>query len=188
MRNLIQLRGSNGVGKSTAVKQFLSYQSPYPDFIETKLGTVPIERTETIAVLGDYSKTTPGADRISSKELLAEALDKLMQRGFDTIIFEGLVFGTTFRLSSILSKLAKRRGYTYTTIMLNCDFETAYNRVFSRSGDSGQNVDTWQGRQNQCFKTSKKLELEGINVRFVNTATIPFEDMHRIIEDVIADV
>lgn len=185
----MQLRGTNGVGKSTAVRGFLEKYGRNAELRPYRIGSalcpITVEKTHRFAIIGDYSQTTPGVDRISSKEVLLQLLDVLMKEGFESIIFEGSIMCKTFKLSSMINTAAARRGYLFRCAVLYTTFEIGFERVLNRSGDRGQKPENWMAIQENVFVSSRKLKSIGVPITYIDTSHHSIDDTKSIIGSIL---
>lgn len=140
MYKVIQIRGFNGSGKSTAVREFIGLQKSVPDVQEIKLKSGDKKKVTLfgngIAILGEYADRdcACGCDVYGNRENVADAIEMLMLMKFETIIFEGLIYGKTFKFGEDISKLSKNYGYIYIPVLLDRDFDECVEHVTIRNG------------------------------------------------------
>lgn len=118
MKRMIQLRGSNGYGKTTAVSQFIMKHGMNPEYIECDGITFELQTDGNgIYVLAKKRKdgTYSGLDGyVHNRDILIDLIKALINiKHPEVIVFEGLIYGLTFKLGFELNSLAKRSGYHY---------------------------------------------------------------------------
>lgn len=119
---VINIRGTNGSGKSTTVRRILNSFA----FTEVKHGRVTCYEYESnahgpfkIAVIGAYKTATGGCDTIKTQDEVCDLVRVYASQGWH-VIFEGVVIST---LHSRYSKLADEllAGYNTPTVFAYMD-------------------------------------------------------------------
>lgn len=147
---LVQLRGTSGSGKTTAMRAFI-------DRLE-KFG--PVERndrdTKTVAyqgelwtphgtvnayVLGDYNPTRSagGCDTIPSIQQTVDLVEKYGSRPHSIVVFEGLLLAHSW--GALGEYVHPRWGERYVNVFLDTPVEKCIERVTLRRADRGQDTE-----------------------------------------------
>lgn len=188
MRVLIQLRGVNASGKSTAVRQFIERNGLKPTYIQAEGKTTKIEANKQCAVVGWYKPdaVSEGCDaHIDNKEHLKAVLQKLAEKQYRVIVFEGLIYGITYKLATEINSIARFYGYKYRPLYLYCRYTQMLERLMERNGNNtGVNFDTLDTKYERARIAAEKLQEAGICTRFINTTDIKRGEMYRIIQEV----
>jgi hypothetical protein len=141
---LINLRGCNGSGKTTIVRNLLAVGHPIPCFgilgvarpeayrlllPQSLAGCPPRKLSKTpLYVLGPYITQTGGCDNLTPAMILELAL-KYKERGH--VLFEGLIISDYYgKLMQTLEPFGKEVIVAY----LNTPFEICFARTLARSG------------------------------------------------------
>lgn len=190
MKRMIQLRGSNGYGKTTAVSQFIMKRGMKPEYIECAGLTFELQTDGNgIYVLAKKRKdgTYSGLDGyVHNRDILIALIKELIKlKQPDVIVFEGLIYGLTFKLGFELNSLAKKSGYHFTAICLNLPRDIAIERLYQRNGGKPFNHDAFDGRCKSTMKSYEKLRDNGVDARLVDTSKIQKNNMYKIIEGVL---
>lgn len=140
---IINVRGTNGSGKTTIVKKFLKFPNTElfgvlgvkrPEAYKVKIGPRPL------FVIGSYQSATGGVDALplSATELVG-LLIKYQKQGH--VLFEGVVISTYY--GAIGDWLAAHRNETL-VVFLNTPLNTCLFSIAARSGDAARtkNVET----------------------------------------------
>lgn len=184
---VIQLRGTNATGKTTAIRQFIERGEFSVERIKIGLRDIEYhwEENRRIAVLGRYDKSiTGGIDGyITDKRLLQDVILRLINRVHpETLLFEGIVYGVTFQFAYELSNLLKRIGYEYVGLCFIPPLDVVFERLSERNG--GKQVD-YMSVQNKWFTASRAYERlfkAGVKVKEIDTTKIQKESMWRVIQ------
>lgn len=188
MRKVIQLRGTNAVGKTTAVRQLTESGG-----FEVRLfrhGKMDVEYhmndSRSICVLGRYdTRVCGGFDGvITDKRLLMDVIIKMLKElKPQYYVLEGVLYGVTFQFGFNLKKVCDMLGYHYKGLCLFPPLEVSLMRLYGRNGGKEIDVKSFQNKHLSAVKAYEKLRLNGVDVKIINTAEIPLEHMSKIIED-----
>lgn len=98
---IINIRGTNGSGKTTCARNLLGGQ----EYQRGSLGLTGVTVNITaggIAVIGKYSNACGGCDGIKTQDLICEAVREASQQ-FEHVVFEGMLVSTLFKRYADLS-------------------------------------------------------------------------------------
>ena len=120
---IISIRGTNGSGKSTVVRQLMeagSYTAIYgllgikrPEAYKVVLPGV----TDPVYILGPYNVPTGGCDQINNYDSILALVDKYVKKGH--VVFEGVIVGSVWgRMGAVLDKMSKDAVMVYLTTSL----------------------------------------------------------------------
>lgn len=188
MKKIIQLRGTNATGKTTACRQFV--QSGHFCVRSVPVHGKDIEYhyddERKIAVVGRYDQRECGGvdGYIKNKNFLRDSIVKIIKKERpDALIFEGVMYGVTFKFGAEIDIVSKKLGYHYVGICFFPPLDVALERLYSRNGGKEVNVKSFQDKHISAAKAYKKLRDNGTDVKIIDTSKIPLKDMKRIIED-----
>lgn len=185
---VIQIRGTNAVGKTTAVREFIKHG----DFIirdinvNGKIIECHWEEERKIAIIGRYDKAaTGGVDScIQKKELLNNTIVKIIKTFKpDVLIFEGIMYGVTFEFAYKLVRVLKALHYDYVGLCFFPSLDVVFERLAQRNGGKEVDYMSIQGKWFSAQKAYEKLKANGINVKSIDNSKIPKELMYKIIEE-----
>ena len=141
---VINIRATNGAGKSTIVKQLMAqaickpiYGTFGPKFPEayqlTPKDTLPWIEDKPLYIIGPYHSPTGGIDAISGRglELVIGLLDKYVSKGH--MLFEGMMISTAF--GSIGEWLEKHKAEAIVAV-LDTPLEVCLNSLRGRQATS----------------------------------------------------
>lgn len=181
---IIQIRGGNACGKTTTVRQFVEKNNLKIQQIEVKGIKTDISVGKDIVVLGRYDKLNGGCDLFKNKNHVMNTLMYVLKNiRPKLIVFEGILYGVTFKMGEEVNKLAKMYGYHYTGITLYRSKENGMKILKERNGDAFFNENHFLQKYTASLIAYKKLLKSGIDVRLINTDNIKKEDMYKIIQD-----
>lgn len=190
MKKVVQIRGANAVGKTTAIRMFLA--RGVFEIVPIKIGAKEVEcnwdEKRGIFVIGRYDKCVSGGvdSAIKSREELLNTIAKAIREYKpETLLFEGILYGLTFKFAFDLSVFLKGVGYEYVGIGLFPPLGVAFDWLSERNGGKRVNETHIQQKWYSALKSIKKLKDAGLNVRVVDSSKIRLEDMWKIIEDAI---
>lgn len=187
---VIQLRGTNATGKTTAVRQFIERGA-------FEVRSIPVNGQEIeyhydpgrgIAVLGRYdTRVSGGIDGdITNKVVLRNSIVKLCRKiQPKVLIFEGIVYGVTFKFAYELYQALKLLGYEYRAICFIPPLEVAFDRLAERNGGKPVDVLSVQNKWFTAARSAEKLKQAGIPVKIVDTSKVEKGDMWKIIQEAI---
>lgn len=160
MVTFINVRGTNGSGKTTGLRKLVLDSDGYrvePTICQTDKDTgkpkgKPIPVTilaNGVALLGDYTpeaanRTTAGCDRISRQEDTKNILKHIATLpGVRVVLFEGIIVSTLFSGWQEFAEQVRREGnHQFIWAFLDTPLEDCLRRVQERNG--GKPVDTKQ--------------------------------------------
>lgn len=185
MSCIVQLRGLNASGKTTAMRQFARNHELEEKQIEVEGVKTWILSNKEIAVVGRYPATSNfgGCDScIKGKQHLYATLEKLMKSGYDVIAFEGFLFSGSAKLSEEINQMCKNRGYKYIAVLMDLNYETELNRLFNRNGGKDINMKSFDSGRNGVYKSHAKLREAGIKTMRADVEHTPYENMGNIVD------
>ena len=187
---VIQIRGTNATGKTTTIRGFINRGQFVIKTI--KVGRRDIEYhwedRRKIAIIGRYDKAvTGGVDGyITDKNELMDTILRIIKYiKPEILLFEGIVYGVTFKFAYELAHILKKYKYDYLGIVFMPPLDVVFQRLAIRNGGKEVDYMSVQGKWFSASSAYDKLLKSGINVKAVDTSKIPKEQMYRIIEDEI---
>lgn len=185
---VIQLRGTNATGKTTAIRQFIEHGQFTIQSIEVEKAPIEYhwEERRRIAILGRYdTRVTGGIDgRITDKNLLKFAIIKMIKTVRpDVLLFEGIVYGVTYKFAYELARILRGLGADYTGICFMPPLEVVFMRLEQRNGGKVVNYMSVQNKWFTAQSAYKRLKQSGVNVKAIDTTKVPKADMYKIIEE-----
>lgn len=187
---VIQLRGTNATGKTTTIRQFIERGTFEVRSIEVAKRDIEYhwDNERKIAIIGRYDQAMSGGvdGYITDKNLLRDTIIRMLRViKPNVLLFEGIVYGVTFKFAFELARVLKQIKCEYVGICFIPPLDVVFDRLALRNGD--KEVD-YMSVQNKWFTASRaydKLRQNGINVKAIDTTKIPKEQMYKIIEDEI---
>ena len=182
---LIQIRGCNGSGKTTMMRQFvekhnLSIKEIKVNNIQTFISSS--EDMKTI-VLGKYDRKTGGCDLYKNADHVVKTIYQLIKEYRpNTILFEGLIYGLTFKFAKELADNVKNYGYDYKGICLYLDPEEAIKRIYIRNGGKDINQEYIYNKTKSFLTSYNKLKEANYNVKLYDTSKVAINNLIDIIE------
>lgn len=188
MNKIVHLRGTNGVGKTTAVSQFIArgdFEKRSENILKKTIEYHEDER-RGIIVLGRYGENTCGGidGRITNRDILLNVIAYFVKRKMPKVlVFEGVLYGVTYKFGKELYDFARQSGYQYIGICLTMPLEEAIDRVIRRSGNTNIDVLSIQNKYFTSLSAYKKLLQDGACVELVDTSKVPYDRMYELIEE-----
>lgn len=149
---LVQLRGTSGSGKTTAMKAFIDglyeFEPCEYNARKTKVvayrGLLPVgidDELVTAYVLGDYNlrRSAGGCDTIPSVQEVIDLVEKYGSRPFSIVVFEGLLLAHSW--GALGEYCHPRWGHRYVNVFLDTPVEKCIERVTKRRRDRGQDTE-----------------------------------------------
>lgn len=178
-----------GSGKTSVVREFIARGNFEVEFIEVFGKKLPytIDKSRNIIITGRYDiRICGGVDGIiKNKHVCTEYLMKLIRLNANVIVFEGVMYGMTFKFSNDLNNLCKLFKYNYIAIDLFAPFDVVINRILGRNGGKPIKVEAVEKQYTRGHKATQKLISAGVNAKFVDTEKYQPQEMHKILEDVL---
>ena len=188
MRKVIQLRGTNATGKTTAVRQLIETGGFEVRFF--RHGKMDVAYTmndeRSICVLGRYdTRVCGGFDGvIKDKRLLMDIIIKMLKvLQPKYYVLEGVMYGVTFAFGFNLNKVCDMLGYHYVGLCLIPPLDVSLLRLYGRNGGKEIDVKHLQDKHFATIRAYEKLKANGVDVKIVNSAIIPKDQMQKMIED-----
>lgn len=182
---VIQIRATNAMGKTTIMRQFIEKYnlSVYTEKIKSDAVYITANKDKSIIILGKYGDKWGGCDNFKNKIQVFETIIYLIKKYKPKyIIFEGLLYGKTFKFASNLSNYIKKYDYDYLGITLTADFNFALKRLQKRNGNAGINVEAFYNTWKSVIMSHNKLKAVGTNMVLVDITGVKLEDMVKILE------
>lgn len=189
MHKVIQLRGCNGSGKTTTVNQFIARNGLKPSSVDCCGRKWEIQTGKGIVILakrgGDGN--IRGLDGyVNSREELVQVVPAVLDiTKPEIMIFEGFIYGLSYKLGAEINQMAKSRGYKYIAVNLDIPPEVSLNRIYHRNGGKKINEERIWQKCAQAMRAYGKLKAAGIETRLFDTSKIPPNQMYRILEEVV---
>lgn len=186
---VIQLRGTNGSGKTTAVRQFISRGNFVEESVKIRGTRVVynIDHDRNIIVLGRYRDgiATGGVDGlITNKEALADSvlfLCRELKPKF--LIFEGIVYGVTFRFANELYRALRARKIEYIAVCLVPPLDISFERLAERNNNKAVDYMSVQQKYFTSLRAVEMMQSAGVPCKVIDTSTIAYADMWKCIGD-----
>lgn len=181
---IINVRGTNGSGKSTVAHTLLKEygfdplkvnqpetQTPMIDLVhyaDPKTGRHKIVEGHVIKPLklilvGSYRTQCGGADGIPTQNLIKEAVAKAASMNHH-VLFEGVIISTLFSGYRELSKVMRGAGHAYNWVYLGTPLEECLSRIQARNGGKPIKVDLVKDKIKAIESTRRKAVQAGETV------------------------
>ena len=185
---VIQLRGTNATGKTTAVRQFIERGAFEVRDINVNGQVIEYhyEKARNIVILGRYdTRVSGGVDgMITNKNVLRNSIVKILRNVRpETFIFEGIVYGVTFKFAYELYRALKSLNYDYKAICLIPPLEVAFDRVAERNGGKPVDLLSIQSKWFSAARSAETLKQAGVPVKIIDTSKVPKTSMWQIIQE-----
>lgn len=179
---VVNVRGCNAVGKSTAVREFINrvgVEEIKSIFLpKLKLNSAVTFCSENICVLGDYRQTSPGCDRYAGKRQIHETILSLI---YDysprAIVYEGVINSKTAQGTLELVAKLCRTNYEYRGLLYYRTFESVLDHLEGRNGGKAVNWEILTNSFNSALSSAGMLEDRGCSIEYVNADRLSIEEM-----------
>lgn len=188
MKKIIQLRGTNATGKTTAVRNFINLNNNciYKIPVRGKEYEYTFLPDRNIVVAGRYDlRECGGIDGIiTNKYILKEYMYKIMvDLKPEAVILDAVMYGVSFQFGYELSKVGEQLGYHYIGVLCAPPLDVSLLRLYKRNGGKEINVDHLQQKYFQSLKAYRRSCSAGMDMKLIDTSKIPKDKMQKIIED-----
>lgn len=181
---IVQVRGTNGSGKTTTARQYLDQLPNTPVHLEGKTkrdGTPKISHyvidvpnlERPVALIGEYSNTCGGLDTVSTKEEVEARVRHALADGCH-ILMEGLLLSKTGP-GGYLPPIMRELGQ-YVNLYLDTDVEECVRRVKQRRLEAGNekpfNETNLRAAHKQVGQAFGNMEREGYENYWVSNEEV----------------
>lgn len=183
---IIQIRGCNGTGKTTAVREFVNKNNLKIKeiTINNLLTHISVSDDNKIVVLGRYDKKSGGCDLYKSNDhvfnTMIWVITNIKPR---LVIYEGVIYSTIYKFSVRVAEMAKKYGYKYMSIQLRTAPSTILDRIYKRNGGKKINEKLVFNKIKMVNSAQNKLHLDGYETKTIDTTNIDLNNMYRILEE-----
>lgn len=188
MRRVVQIRGTTGSGKTTAMRYAIA-KAGGGEIVVLKGagGDRNCTLTPKFLALGDYLKRAAcvGCDRFDDANDTKAVLVDAMRNGYEVIAFEGMILSHTFKFAKDVQALAEEFGYTYECVFLNADFENALSRIFERNNAKPIKYDKLMDKVIRFTVAEQKIVRHGIKSVVLNTNEMNKESVGEAVYEAI---
>jgi uridine kinase len=147
---LVQLRGTSGSGKTTAMHAFMKSIGAKPIEMNDRMtkntvyrGRIDLAEDKYVHayVLGDYSphRSAGGCDTIPSVQQVIDLVEKYGSRRGSVVVFEGLLLAHSW--GALGEYVHPRWGKRYVNAFLDTPVETCIERVTARRAAKGRGTE-----------------------------------------------
>lgn len=183
---LLQIRGANSTGKSTAMRQFCERHGL--NVHKVKVGGIPttIETNaeRSIVVLGRYDKPSGGCDRFRNTEHVVATIKAVIAKWHpNAVLFEGFIYSLTVSFALQINEIANENGYIYRAVLLDLPKERQLEWLYNRNGGNKVNAKRIIESQERANVAYDKLREAGIDIIKVRSDKIIKEQMWQIVEE-----
>lgn len=186
---VINIRGINASGKSTAVREYCKDNSMKPAVIELGGATYKIMTNGRAVALGHYKpfSNSEGCDSYKHsneqvKRFLCYIMGKLKP---EVIIYEKFIWTTSYKFAIEVNSLCRKYGYTFIAVLFDISYECELNRLFKRNGGADVNLDMFDSGRRGAYRSMKRLKEDGVVTAMVNVERVKKENMRKIIPQII---
>jgi tRNA uridine 5-carbamoylmethylation protein Kti12 len=188
---IIQIRGNNGTGKTTIIREFIKGKSS--DIIKVFVEKHEIEchKINDIIIIGRYDKNDCGGcdPVIKSGDELKNLIAKILKLFKPKIlIFEGVMYGKSFDFTYQIYRYALKMNIDFFAICLEPDFDTSLERIYKRNGGKEINVKNLESGFKGCIRSNLRLEAMKVPLKKYNTGKMTPKEMGEILEEAIQGV
>ena len=185
---IIQIRGTNGVGKTTVMRGFLSKHET--EIIKVNVGGKDIECTKAgdFIIIGRYDRNECGGcdSAVANGEQLKNLIAKIMRtlRPY-CLIFEGLIYGKTYSFTKSIYDYSRAIKADFKAICLVPTFKKALERVYGRNGGKEIDIKNLESGWACYIRGNEKLKRSGVPVAEFNTGLMTKEETEGILDYVL---
>lgn len=185
-RYIVNVRGINASGKSTAVRAYCQEHNMSPRELIYRGEKYRFMTNGKECALGWYKpySNSEGLDSLRQdkedfKNFFEFFLDEEQPR---IVVYEKQIWSTTYKLTREISEIAGNHGYEFLAVCMRIKYETALNRLFLRNGGKMTNLDAFDKRFYATQRSRLNLMRGGITVIDADIEKITKEKMGGLIE------
>lgn len=187
---IIQICGTNGVGKTTLVKGLLSSGN----FLKLNQDVDGVSRewwfNGKTAVIGKYNdRNCCGVDAggYTGDALISTIKAVIMRNRPQSVLFEDVRFGSGFAFKQKLKAAADEIGYDYYVLALIASLECSCDRVLNRSGNADADYDAMRSKARGVINSTKKVGQSGARIVFCDTEKKNKQEVLAVLRRIIND-
>jgi hypothetical protein len=167
---IINLRGANGSGKSTAVRSLIDPGAELRQITDTVPGYVS---EAGICVLGKYTTDCGGMDTVKTQVAARAAVWEAADR-YPVVVFEGILISTIYGPWLTLSQeLSLEHGEGIRWMYLDTPFDVCLDRVLDRNGYKPFDVELLRNKIKSIESTRLKAIADGETVQTLDYTRAP---------------
>lgn len=173
-RVLVNIRGTNGAGKTSLIKSFIDETTEHI-YLNNKIIATHFKRYNLIAI-GEYSfdKKMGGADLLSGQEEYFKIIEYILSNYSENILFEGLLVSTTFNTYfKKFEKYKKEFNLNYIILLLNPPVKTCLDRVHNRTKRGEYYKKNVVEKHKAIYNASLKFHKKGSKLIIINNEKEP---------------
>lgn len=185
---IIQIRGNNGVGKTTMVREFIKKHDSEIVSINVNKREIECHKINDIIIIGRYDKNACGGcdSAIKTADELKEVIAKIIrQLKPGVLIFEGVMYGKTVKFTEEIYSFARKAHYDFLAVCLEPSFETSLARIYERNGGKEINVKSLAEKWKHSITSNQKLREMKIPTITYDTGKMSVEEMGEVLENVL---
>lgn len=188
---IVQIRGSNGSGKTTILKQAcdICNLKQIKIAINETLTTICVDENKKIVVLGKYDVGCGGVDRFKDYQHIIDTLIYVVCKiQPQLILFEGVIASQSLKFCCKIKDIFKRYNCEYYVINLNTDINVSLKRIYQRNGGKQIKEEQVLQKQIQILKSHRKMIEKGFAAKLIDTTHIKIENMWKLIESYLNEI
>lgn len=179
---LINIRGANGAGKSTALIQMRESDPEMFEVVKPVGGKPKIIATVYpsygIVALGKYSNKCGGVDSFKGNEMVEKALKYIIKTyPTYTIVMEGIIVSTIYQTyADLFTNLKVKHGLNTKILFLMPTLDVCLKRVYQRNGGKAIKEDSVAQKYRTMERGISKFKADGFSVDVVDNSNWAKED------------
>lgn len=179
---LISLRGTNGSGKSTVIRNILAECAHKPVFGALGLRLPEAYRLDVVKVkkpvylLGPYVSVCGGCDRLIPFDLIPRLITKYSEKGH--VIFEGVIVGSIY---GQVGQLMEKFGKDAVMVFLDTSLEECIRRVKSRRADRSDARPFNPKNLTTKFTSVQRVRDRALGDKILRVETVASDEAHTLI-------
>lgn len=183
---VINIRGINASGKSTAVREYCRENGLKPITISFRGHNYRAMTDGRKYVLGWYKpySNSEGLDPLNvDKEEFKLFLHWFLRKYKPSFVaYEKQIWSTTYKLTSEIVKICKKYGYEFAVVLMQIKYEDALNRLYGRNGGEDKKFDNFDKRFYSVYHSTNALAALDISFFRVDVVKIEIDRMKTILE------
>lgn len=182
---VVNVRGINASGKSTAVREFCRAYSLQPQEVSF-MGQKFRIMTDGVRLVFGWYKPYSGAEGMDAlkvdKESFKRFFEYVIKRNKPQIVvYEKIIWSKTFKLTSEIAEIARKNDYQFIAICMMIKFENGLQRLLLRNGGNIERTGTFENGYYGVQNARKNLKKNGYIVFDAGTDYIKKESMKYVI-------
>ena len=186
---IINIRGTNGSGKTYFARTFLETFSPnqevYGEERKKPVAHVVFYNMIPVYVIGSYNTVCGGCDTLRTQDMVSSLVRHFSQLGH--VIYEGILVSRSVGRYIALDKELSKLGIPTVFAFLNTPYEVCLSRIRQRRTDKGNDKELDPANAHSTYvrtiSTRERFKEEGCDMRIFQHDSDPIKQLTKVLDE-----